>query len=148
MGFRFGFAKTRFEKALACFCSLYSHDPHRERLIRLLWCCAGLEGFYTDNAGGAAAQLRRRIPLVLTDIVDIDSLKKKISNIYRVRSSTLHGERGLFAPIGDEYADKESVQRQEDEAEIAAFTLLVDTLRASVRGDLNDPLFVEQLHNG
>jgi hypothetical protein len=90
--FNEGFGNSSLGRSLGAFSYLFSHDINQADPTNNLWSIIGLEALYKSN--GSKKELLERIKLFIGDHEKLNSI---INEIYKVRSSIVHG--GMNIPL-------------------------------------------------
>ncbi|TGX52892.1 hypothetical protein E5A73_14820 [Sphingomonas gei] len=141
-----GSARTRVEKAMSFFSHTTSPSSGGNDVTRLIWATAALEALVCDNNNSISNQLKKRLPLLSSEI-KFTNLNKQIRNAYGFRSRLLHGD----LPVPNAFLDGSDSSFESDEVWIHGHflqILLISCLWTAVIHDAIDFDFNEQLRLG
>lgn len=134
-----GVGDTAAAKAICYLSHVFDESFHGRRFMGVVWACAGLEAFYGEDQSARAAQLIQKIPAFVP--VDADVCKRNIQEIYKIRSSIIHGNKAISSAIAGDDGMPDKHRDEEYHATYNGVYYLTETLRACVVRGLESAKF-------
>lgn len=137
-------ADTGTERAIFAVHHLAKMDP---AISSLIWLFHGLEALFSTRIGENQAGLARRISTFFElDEKKKSYLKKRIKELYDLRSSFVHGTYGVWHPIQSEPIDKrlDADYDRINSATMFGFALLIATLQRMIDEDILELSYEEK----
>ncbi len=139
-GIRDGVGSTPASKIAVALTYLYSIPSHSARFFRIVWCCYGLEGFYSQGSDSRGRQAAQRLALFLR--MNTEVCEAEFAKPYKARSSFIHGNKALSSALIDIEPPEGKVSIEEWDVEHIGAYFLLESLRECIRREIQEQKFV------
>lgn len=139
-GIRDGVGSTPASKIAVALTYLYAIPSHSARFFRIVWCCYGLEGFYSQGSDSRGRQAAQRLALFLR--MNTEACEAEFAKLYKARSSFIHGNKALSSALIEIEPPDGKISIEEWDVEHIGSYFLIETLRECIRRDISEQKFV------
>lgn len=142
-GLRDGVGSTPAAKLAVALTYLYAVQSHSARFFCIVWCCYGLEGFYSQGSDSRGRQAAQKLSLFLQ--ADRDTCEAAFSKLYKARSTFIHGNKALSSALIELQPPDGKISIEEWDAEHIGSYFLLETLRECIRRNISEQKFALKL---